>query len=274
MNLPARMKNLFKDIPAYEKWIKRISSLSDSDAPDRVGGKKLSARARKEKENLKKIEVNQDYFGPFADTPVALELMKRDRFNRAEFERYPGTLAEVLEYMKKDTKWDAMPRIYLAQHPIDELPKQLQDDLPPPEIIKNFGKGDIYGSSLWMGKAPTHTPLHRDPNPNLFVQLSGKKTFRLMRPDVGRKLYEDVRSKLYNKAGDGATMRGEEMMQGEEFDKLKQAVWQDKLATNNTRLGYEVKLKPGCGLYIPLGWWHAVQAEGVGPNVSVNWWFR
>jgi hypothetical protein len=150
------------------------------------------------------------------------------------------------------------------------LPKELQDDLPPPEVIKILGQGDIYASSLWMGKAPTHTPLHRDPNPNLFVQLAGKKVIRMIKPDAGRAFYEKVREGMYKKTSDGATMRGEEMMQGEEFDKMKKAVWDDKHGAGESRLGIEVELKPGHGLYIPLGWWHAVRGTGTGPNISVS----
>jgi hypothetical protein len=270
MTLPARMKNLFKDIPAYDKWITRTSQSLDNFQPNKVK-KKQTACARMEMENLKKVELNKEYLAQFGDTPVTLELTNRDRLDRWEFERYQGTFSEILAYMDKDTKWDSVPRLYLAQQPLDDLPKELQDDLSPPEeIIKIFGKGDIYASSLWMGKAPTHTPLHRDPNPNIFIQLAGRKTIRMMRPDVGRKMYEEVRAKLTYKVAEGANMRGEEMMQGEEFDKLRAAVWNDQKATDTSRLGFEVELKPGHGLYIPLGWWHAVQGTGTGPNISVS----
>lgn len=271
VDVPARMKNLFKDIPAYDKWFTRtIQAREDLDQP-RKRGKSPSARAMKQMENNKKVELNHDYLDQFGDTMVPLELTNKDALGRTEFKRFQGPLSEIMSYMgEKKSDVIAMPRLYLAQLPLDELPKPLQDDLPTPEILKIFGKGDIYASSLWMGKAPTQTPLHRDPNPNLFVQLAGKKTIRLMRPEVGRGMYERVRSNLYKKMSNGANMRGEEMMQGEEFDALQRAVWNDKLATDGPRVGIEVELKAGHGLYIPLGWWHAVKGTGVGPNASVS----
>jgi hypothetical protein len=33
-----------------------------------------------------------------------------------------------------------------------------------------------------IGHPPTYTPLHRDPNPNIFVQLAGEKVVRLLAP--------------------------------------------------------------------------------------------
>lgn len=159
-------------------------------------------------------------------------------------------------------------RLYLAQCPLEDLPEQLQSDLPKPDLISKIGKGDIYGSSLWAGRPPTRTPLHRDPNPNLFVQLAGTKVVRLMKPDAGRKLYMSVRSSGH------AHMRGEEMMVGDENARLEEAVWGDDGSANRGVHGWEAVLESGDGLYIPLGWWHSVRGVGSGVNASVNWWFR
>ena len=115
-----------------------------------------------------------------------------------------------------------------------------------------------------MGRPPTQTPLHRDPNPNIFVQLAGKKVVRLMSPERGAKLYHRVKGN----AG-SATMRGEEMMIGEERSKLEEAVWGLGEGYDDAR-GVEAQLENGDGLYIPLGWWHAVNGIGQGVNASVS----
>ncbi|KAJ4380491.1 hypothetical protein N0V86_003846 [Didymella sp. IMI 355093] len=160
-------------------------------------------------------------------------------------------------------------RIYLAQHSLADLPTALQADLPTPALLTKLGRGDIYASSLWMGRPPTRTPLHRDPNPNLFVQLAGQKVVRLLSPEIGRGVYE--RAKLRAGGGGRANLRGEEMMVGDEMQALEEAVWE---AQDEGAEGVEAQLCAGDGLYIPLGWWHAVRGIGEGANASVNWWFR
>jgi hypothetical protein len=109
------------------------------------------------------------------------------------------------------------------------------------------------------------TPLHRDPNPNLFVQLAGRKIIRMMKPQAGRDLYMRVR------AGSGhANLRGEEMMAGGENARLEEAVWEEESEIGATVKGCEAVLESGDGLYIPLGWWHSVRGVGSGVNGSVS----
>ncbi|RMD44720.1 hypothetical protein DV735_g392, partial [Chaetothyriales sp. CBS 134920] len=98
---------------------------------------------------------------------------------------------------KKKEEEDEVVSIYLAQCPLTSLPDVLQADLPTPELVLKAGKGDVYASSLWLGHASAataaYTPLHRDPNPNLFLQLAGCKEIRLLPPEVGDVLFDAVR---------------------------------------------------------------------------------
>jgi hypothetical protein len=164
--------------------------------------------------------------------------------------------------------------LYIAQCSITDLPPALQGDIPTPELVKHAGKGDIYGSSIWLGITPTYTPLHRDPNPNLFCQLSGTKVIRLMAPKVGDWLFSVIQTELHRSGS--SRIRTEEMMQGEERDKLHSAVWSidsDKPAPHGT---LEVVLNPGDAMFIPSHYWHSVKSVGENGelNGSVNWWFR
>ncbi|KAF2088756.1 Clavaminate synthase-like protein, partial [Saccharata proteae CBS 121410] len=159
--------------------------------------------------------------------------------------------------------------LYLAQCSITDLPVELQRDLPMPAMLEDV---DIYQSSVWVGVAPTNTPLHRDPHPNLFVQMAGQKRVRLFEPDVGLSMFQRVRALVGNTFGMDGRIRGEEMMVGEEKEELEKVVWG---AWEDSTPGQEVLLPEGSGLIIPQGWWHSVKGvEGGKVNASVNWWFR
>lgn len=159
-------------------------------------------------------------------------------------------------------------RVYLAQAPIADLPQGLKDDVPTPDLVLKAGKGDVYDSSIWLGEAPTYTPLHRDPNPNLFVQLAGRKVVRLFPPHVGRAIFAKVQEQIGGSASE--TMRGEEMMQGVEKRALESEVWGDEGTSELRDAAWQVELSSGGGLFIPKGWWHSVKGVGDGMIGSVR----
>lgn len=161
-------------------------------------------------------------------------------------------------------------RIYIAQASLTDLPMAMRADLPTPELVLKSGKGDVYDSSIWLGQAPTYTPLHRDPNPNLFVQLAGRKVVRLYEPRAGNAVFSKVQEAIGGNAS--ATMRGEEMMQGQEKELLEKEVWSDGEDTMGG--AWQAELETGDALFIPKGWWHSVKGLGEEINGSVNWWFR
>lgn len=171
--------------------------------------------------------------------------------------------------------------LYIAQSSISGLPPALQEDLAPPPVIST---NSIYNSSIWLGLTPTYTPLHRDPNPNLFRQLHGSKVVRILPPRAGETVFTRVQSAI----GGGASprLRGQEMMHGPENTALHDAIWatQGGPQARGHRTIYEAKLGPGDALYLPQGCWHSIKSaaadEGSGLdcdgelNCSVNWWFR
>lgn len=251
---PLVFRQQFTNVPAIEKWFTPVESQAHHGVH---------------------YNPNLSYLGRHGSLMVPLELTRHQRAETpledtagmsSRFELIQAPLSLLLSHISSA---DFSQQLYLAQCSLDDLPSELQDDLPVPQLVSRLGRGDIYASSIWMGRPPTSTPLHRDPNPNLFVQLVGKKVIRLMRPKQGRFLYDCVTS------GSGhAHMRGEEMMVGEERERLQDAVWKEKETKGVSASGVEARLEGGDGLYIPLGWWHAVESIGTHTNASVNWWFR
>jgi hypothetical protein len=158
--------------------------------------------------------------------------------------------------------------LYIAQAQIQDLPPQLQNDLPVPSIVSKAGKGDIYDSNIWLGIPPTYTPLHKDPNPNLFLQIASDKVVRLFTPAVGSAIFRDAQQKIGSQGS--AAFRGDEMMEGPERVVLDDAVWNCPEGTE----GYEVTVKAGDALFIPKGWWHSIKSIGTDVTASANWWFR
>ncbi|OHE93459.1 JmjC domain-containing protein [Colletotrichum orchidophilum] len=161
-------------------------------------------------------------------------------------------------------------QLYIAQAQLPDLPPELQEDLPVPRIVLEAGKGDVYNSSVWLGLEPTYTPLHRDPNPNLFCQLVGNKTIRLLPPFCGDQLYRRVQIQVHQSGN--SRIRSTEMMEGRERVAMNTAIWGLEDHKDIT----EAKLSPGNALFIPKGWWHSVKSghRDGRLNASVNWWFR
>lgn len=179
-------------------------------------------------------------------------------------------LIAALRYNSQTEPPSRLRQLYIAQSSLADLPDELSRDLPTPRLVAEAGKGDTYASSVWLGLEPTYTPLHRDPNPNLFVQLRGSKSVRLLPPQEGEAVFRDVQARL-GRWGGNSRIRGAEMMEGPERELLRDVVWEEP-----GRPLQEARLGPGDALFIPKGWWHSVRSrfDDGRLNGSVNWWFR
>ncbi len=221
--------------------------------------------------DINTLELDSDYLLQSGDPLVPLELTRSPTNHQGPveefFQRFQAPLSLFLGWTASPKDGGSSERLYLAQAPLSDLPQGLQDDLPPPKLVL-AGKGDVYNANLWMGLAPTYTPLHRDPNPNLFVQLSGTKVVRLFEPDAGRNIFARVQQQL-GQAG-SASVRDEGMMQGAEKRLMEQVVWsqpQSKVNLHGSSPS-EVHLQRGDAIFIPKGWWHSI--KGVGPGITAS----
>ena len=235
---------------------------------------------RHEDENGR-VSLNYSYLSSFGDAIVPLEFTRLSTTSSAtnqdedsSFLRADVPFSIFLEWTKTVTS-ETSERLYLAQASFASLPEALRMDLPTPEIVVKSGTGDIYDANIWMGMPPTYTPFHRDPNPNLFVQLAGHKVVRILPPELGDRVFAKVQKAL-GRSG-SAAFRGEDMMKGKEKRLLEDQVWKDTSAgfgDEAGEVGYEAHAERGDGLFIPKGWWHSVKGIGEGITGSVNWWFR
>lgn len=265
-------RGIFQRLPASRKWFIKVPEESSQLALDRSYLARFgSTRVPLEISNNDQFSRIEQSLSFFLECVHAASSTFTDRPNRYFSSYVPGArairrTAESNDFFSASTLTVPTARVYLAQAPITDLPQALKDDVPTPELVLKAGKGDVYDSSIWLGQAPTYTPLHRDPNPNLFVQLAGTKIIRLYKPDVGRAIFATVQEKVEGNAS--ATLRGEEMMQGAEKKALEEVVWQDD--SEYGKLAWETVVNSGDALFIPLGWWHSIKGIGSGMTGSVS----
>jgi ribosomal protein L16 Arg81 hydroxylase len=102
-------------------------------------------------------------------------------------------------------------------------------------------------SYFWFGPPGTVTPLHHDTMNLLFNQIYGHKRFVLFSPLDSHCLYNDIGvfSEVDPKAPD--------LERQPRFARARR---------------YELTIGPGESLYIPIGWWHHVEAFSVSISLS------
>lgn len=254
-------RRLFREIPAYERWFHHSPTRPNTS------------------------QLNTEYLAAHgADALVPLELTQAqpqtpqcnglESHSDLSFRKFHAPLSLFLQWIREaESQSESPSRLYLAQCQLLDLPQILRDDFPTPSIVAKAGKGDVYDTNVWIGHPPTYTPLHRDPNPNLFVQLAGRKIVRLLAPRDGQVIFSHVRGQLGRSGNrEAAVFRGEEMMQGRERALLEQAVWDDAESKKIDRAyeGFEAELEAGDGLFIPKGWWHSIKGMGESVTASVS----
>jgi ribosomal protein L16 Arg81 hydroxylase len=139
--------------------------------------------------------------------------------------------------------------IYLVAH------NHLLDTLAAARLWEDFDAGSLpldgasaHGNTfLWFGPAGTVTPLHHDVMNVLFVQLYGRKRFTLIAPAFT--------PRVYNEVGVHASADPEQpnYHTHPEFRGVPTA---------------NVILEPGDTLFLPVGWWHRVEALDVSISLS------
>ena len=104
---------------------------------------------------------------------------------------------------------------------------------PLPEVLRP----DPAQGFLWIGR-DTLTPMHHDLTQNIMIQLVGTKVVRLVPPSEQPKL-------------------------GNVLHVFADFRWLDDALARSRDIAFtEIVLTPGQALFLPVGWWHCVQANG------------
>lgn len=260
-------RSSFRDLPALKTWFQPVAT--GERRGTRLHTEYLQSHAADAFVPLELTECT-----PTNPNTVQCEALPspQSASDIISFRKFHAPLTLFLDWMRIAETTPQSSRLYLAQCQLLDLPPILRQDVPTPELVRQAGKGDVYDTNVWIGHPPTYTPLHRDPNPNLFVQLAGQKIVRLLAPADGQTVFSAVRRHM-GKSGskDAAAFRGEEMMQGEELALLGQMVWGKPVSAGSEDwTGYEAHLGAGDGLFIPKGWWHSIKGVGDGVTASVS----
>lgn len=192
--------------------------------------------------------------------------------------------------------YDQSKHLYLAQHDLSEIPP-LIDDISIPEMATTTGKGQYYGTKLWLGSSlGTMSPCHYDPYHNILCQIVGQKRILLFPYDQEKYLYP-----YYNTAQKNTSQVNFEDYHLAESDIVSNnvpmcGINNTTVQTDNNNYNNNIKkgindrdslqsrfpmtehlngciaeLQPGDGLLIPLRYWHHCQSYDLSCSVSF-WW--
>ena len=135
----------------------------------------------------------------------------------------------------------------------DKLAAYLPDIGAPPLI----GDKVVIERNLWFGGAGCKTPLHYDHADNFLVQVKGVKRVTLFAPDQTEHLYPALDTFMPHMSR--VNTFNPDL---EKFPEYEQA----------HRVRLEADIGPGDTLFMPPGWWHAV--ETIETSLSVNFWWQ
>lgn len=152
-------------------------------------------------------------------------------------------------------------RLYLAQCPVEALPR-LAEDIPRcPPAMSDPGLL-TFRRHLWIARGPTKSRLHHDGYDNILCCLAGRRTLHVLPPSASRWL------RPHGAAGSSATQCPR---WAGAYAKQAGALAPGAMPPLAT-----CTLFPGDAVYIPEGFWHEVHAAPLrsdGLAVAVSFWW-
>ncbi len=202
LNRPVILKDMAGSSPALQKWTPQFFA-------DKYGS--VPIQITSDREGVSDYEAN---FRRTTRTVTIAEFVRR------------------LSHQSETNDFYLVARNYFFENPA--LAGLRDDLLPPPEIINVADRGPGT-AKLWFGPKGTVTPLHHDEHSILFLQVYGRKQFKLIPSFDLPKIY--LRNNFYSAVD-------LENIDVERYPKFLEATIAD------------VTVVPEDILFLPVGWWH------------------
>ena len=187
------------------------------------------------------------------------------------------TLVEAFTSLKENkSHWieDTHMHLYLSQCSVfinsnterAQLPF-LSPHFPYPKLLESTDQR-VVQINMWMNFSPCSSSLHYDANHNLLSLIEGRKTVTLLSPSYTYLLkpypsyYSSPNHSRLSKEALNIIL--EEFSCEPNTEKGRVSVISDGI--------FIVEMKAGDVLFIPEGWWHAVDSERC--SYAVNYWFE
>jgi hypothetical protein len=183
---------------------------------------------------------------------------------RIPFAEYVDWVAEVSNAPDVQailSKWSDPARItcaigdchFSASYYLDAKLHQLSPAMMGDVAIPRWYGHDPIDIIFWLGILGTSSGLHSDVTPNCNVQIAGNKHFILFPPSQAKRLYQ-IPGRTHCRFDPNMPDYGL-------FPDARNA------------FGFDVYLKPGEALYIPVGWFHQVTVVSR-MSINVNFFWR
>jgi hypothetical protein len=188
----------------------------------------------------------------YGDVPIEItEGREKDNAYEKNFHTTVSTICfrEFIEQIKKRPFSNDMylvARNYFFSNPQFNA---LRDDISPPRQIIDTNYTGAGNMKLWFGPGGTVTPLHHDKHSILFCQVYGRKHFKMIPSFELPKIYN--KDRYYSEVDP-------EQIDFKKYPLFKKAITLD------------VIVNPGDILFIPVGWWHWVEALDVSISVTFS----
>ncbi|SEH17752.1 Cupin-like domain-containing protein [Sphingopyxis sp. YR583] len=187
-----------------------------------------------------------DHFAAVAGGAVVEAQVERDRSPDYELakddHRRLVRFAELIDWLRKD---EASNDIYLTAYNSGTNAAALAplwDDMAPIALLEPRDRDGFF----WLGPKGTLTPWHHDLTNNLLVQVMGRKRVRMAPPWA----FDRMKNSRHCFSG-----WGNEALPAGEGDAATPPV-------------LEAIIGPGEAIFLPVGWWHQVEALDLSASMS------
>lgn len=189
------------------------------------------------------------FAGRYGSDPIRLLQMAPEDYGHQRYDGIDTTLGEALARLAEGN------RAYVRFIPLLMNYPELQHDLDLGWLRARRGPLSPPGNfHLFIGGAKTETATHAAVSTNLFVQIHGKKRWKIYAPSWAPVFDPPMERAMYFSSA---------------FD--PDAPDYERFPAARHLRGYEVELSPGDVLFVPPFWWHKVANPTVSIGVGFRW---